>query len=190
MTPGEDRVVLIQKERGQNTFCWNKGGLRRKQGQKNLVKTQICLQRLKHIDIFKTDDRTMLSLVCMGHCPAIPQQTLAVQGRQSGVGVGSKGHVKVLVTVRFIIDSHNLPPSPAKPTHPLLTAYHLSPCLTAHLGGSELSCTPIHPALQGSPTAPPEAQVTQKNTRRVILSLGSLSGNTLKNQRLKKITFQ
>lgn len=134
-------------------------------------------------------------------CPGTTNGALG--GRHQGTWVAEqvgwlKGHVNIILTIRFIINSHKLPPRPTKHTHLLQTAYYYLwwlPCsldLKGHLPWFGVCFAQAHPPLQGtqgSPTAPSELHITQKNIPRIMFSLVSLSGNTLEKERLKKVSF-
>lgn len=69
MALDKDPAMLVQKGGGENTSCWNKGGLRRKQ-EHDFIKTQINMpseaQIYIYIEVFRKDDTTVLVLMYQG----------------------------------------------------------------------------------------------------------------------------
>ena len=51
MALDKDPAMLVQKGGGENTSCWNKGGLRRKQ-EHDFIKTQINMPSEAQIYIY------------------------------------------------------------------------------------------------------------------------------------------
>ena len=136
MALDKDPAMLVQKGGGENTSCWNKGGLRRKQ-EHDFIKTQINMPSEAQIYIYIQKFSGKMTLLCLFSCikdqcsitskdraMGLWEREADTRGSRVAGQMAFKSHVQTLITVRCIINSYNLPHGPAKPTYPLQTVYY------------------------------------------------------------------